>query len=492
MSTKRRHRTMRKALRRSFGLLVVSNGVRDEGRDEEGFTLIELVIVVAVIPIIIGSLAAGLLAMFSLQSGVSTRLSDSANSQAVEASFRTDVQSATRITTNASSLSTQCGPGNQLLGLEWNLNPSTHVYENVVSYVSVPVTSGAATTYSLVRQACTSGASTTAGSATTISSNLASGQLPPTVLPAPNDATSTWIPTQNVTTVSFGIAAPENGGKSYNYTLVAAPASNVSAPDTGGPIMVNETAGCGYAASGSGTYATSLCLIDLTALTGNNMIAARQGCVEVSVPLPGGSAMYFCLGITGAPVAPYALPTWTDGFLGNSINGVPFYSDIPGDPALYQTCEGGSSTCVVNGATVPNVWGGVTTITISNITVVAPDGNPATGWDFVGADAESTDGGESISWTTSAQSGVPPNLYLIPNGESVDTPSDPMGNACNSGAGISPANVLTGSGSTTITCDGVSNGVKNGTAMVEATTPTTVTVTLHGTGLEGMSMGLLF
>jgi hypothetical protein len=141
---------------------------------------------------------------------------------------------------------------------------------------------------------------------------------------------------------------------------------------------------------------------------------------------------------------------------------------------------------------VPNVWGGITTITISNITVVAPDGNPATGWDFVSADAESTDGGESISWTTSAQSGVPPDLYLIPNGESVDTPSDPIGNACNTGAGISPANVLTGSGSTTITCDGYSNGVKNGTAMVEAMTPTKVTVTLVGTGLEGMSMGLLF
>lgn len=497
MSTKKRHRTMRKALRRTFGVLVVSNDVRGEGRDEEGFTLIELVIVVAVIPIVIGSLAAGLLAMFSLQTGVSTRLSNSADSQAVEASFRTDVQSAARLTTNPSTLTTQCGPGNQLLGLEWNLDPSTHVYQNVVSYVSVPVTSGSTTTYSLVRQACTLGASTTAGSTTTVSSDLASGQLPPTVLSAPdpaapNDAASKWILTQNVTWVSFGIAAPETGGKSYNYTLVAVPASNASASDTGGPISVNETAGCGYAAPGSGTYATSLCLVDLTALTGNNMIAARQGCVEVSVPLPGGSAMYFCLGITGAPVAPYALPTWTDGFLGNSINGVPFYSDIPGDPALYQTCEGGSATCVVNGVTVPNVWGGITTITISNITVVAPDGNPATGWDFVSADAESTDGGESISWTTSAQSGVPPNLYLIPNGESVDTPSDPIGNACNTGAGVSPANVLTGSGSTTITCDGYSNGVKNGTAMVEAMTPTTVTVTLHGTGLEGMSMGLLF
>ena len=89
--------------------------------------------------------------------------------------------------------------------------------------------------------------------------------------------------------------------------------------------------------------------------------------------------MYFCIGITGAPVAPYALPTWTDGFLGNSINGVPFYSDVPGDAALYQSCEGDSSTCNVDGTVVNNTWGGVTTITISDIDVIAPDGGQATG-----------------------------------------------------------------------------------------------------------------
>jgi prepilin-type N-terminal cleavage/methylation domain-containing protein len=467
---------------------------------DQGFTLIELLIVTSLIPIIVGALAAGLFAMFSLQSSVANRLSNSADSQVVEASFRTDVQSAAYITTNPNDFSSQCGTGTQLLGLEWNLNSATHHYQTVVTYVSVPVTSGSTTTYSLVRQYCTLGSLTPVRS-TTISSNLESGQLAPTVYPVPNSASSAWIDAQGVTGVSFQITEPEAKGTAYTYTLVAAPATNASAIDLGGPISVNTTAGCGYASAGSGTYASSLCLVDLTALTGNNLVAATQGCLEVSVPLPGGSTLYFCLGLSGAPVAPYALPTWTDGFLGNSINGVPFYSDIPGDPALYQSCEGDSSTCVVNGVSVPNTWGGVTTISISNITVVAPNGNPATGWEFVSADAESTDSGESIQWTTgpaSSTNPTPPPLYLIPNGEgaTIDPPGDPIGNACNSGAGVVPQSALAGLTSTTptttITCDGDSNGVKTGTAMVEALTPSSMTVTMVGTGLEGVSLGLLF
>ncbi len=268
---------------------------------------------------------------------------------------------------------------------------------------------------------------------------------------------------------------------------MASPPTSASSIDNGGPITSTTNAGCGYAAPGTGTYASSLCLVDFSALSGNNMVAARQGCVELSVPLPGGSTMYFCIGITGAPVAPYKLPTWTDGFLGNSINGVPFYSDVPGDPALYQSCEGDASTCVVNGATVTNTWGGVTTITISDIDVVAPDGNPATGWELVSADAESTDSGESITWTANNP------LYVIPNNQSVDTPADPIGNACNTATGVTPQSVLTpGNGSTTIECSGYSNGTKTGTLMVEAAQPTTMTIVLVGTGLQGISLGLLF
>ena len=41
-------------------------------------------------------------------------------------------------------------------------------------------------------------------------------------------------------------------------------------------------------------------------------------------------------------------------------------------------------------------------------------------------------------------------------------------------------------------CSGDSNGTKTGTLMVEALQPTTMTITMVGTGLEGISLGLLF
>jgi hypothetical protein len=260
-------------------------------------------------------------------------------------------------------------------------------------------------------------------------------------------------------------------------------------------------AGCGYAAVNTGTYATSLCFIDFTALNTNNgllMTAARSTCQELDVPLPGGSILYFCIQFSGAPVFTASLPTWTDGFLGNQIGGVPFYSDVSGLPALYQLCEGSDSTCTQNGQTYAND-GGNTTITITGISVVAPDGNSATGWEFVSADAESTDGGEWINWASTTP------MFSIPNNlPSEDTGTSPIGNACNTGTGVvattnagatsvSSSNFIAGTASaTSVTCDGASNGTKTGTLMVEAGQPSSMTITMQGSGLEGITLGLLF
>jgi hypothetical protein len=487
------------------------------------------VIVVTVLPLIVGGLAIGLMSVLSLNSTVSTRLGNSEDSQVVQSTFRNDVQSASYITTDPTAQGI-CGTGHQVLGLEWNQNAATDVYQTVVSYVSVPVTRGSTTTYSLIRQECDNvqnniGTITSVTSSTVVSTNLSANSanltnqaaFVPTILPGASAtaATSGWIPTAaipasdaqsaqpGVSSVTWPITEPQ-GSTSYTYTLVASPPASDLPTIGGNPPTNSVQAGCGYAATGSGTYASSLCLVDFAGLSGNNMVAARQSCVELSIPLPGGSTLYFCILVNGAPVAPYALPTWTDGFLGNSINGVPFYSDVPGDPALYQSCEGSSSTCVVNGVSVPNTWQGVTTITLTHIAVVAPDNNPATGWEFVSADAESTDDSESITWTSDSQTG----MFVIPNNQSVDTVSDPIGNACNSGNGVSGSYVTqtsstpltaaqvfsgnSGNGATTITCSGDSNGTKTGTLMVESEQPKSVTITMVGTGLEGISLGLLF
>ena len=131
-------------------------------KDVRGFTLIELLIVVTIVPIIIGALAGGLLEVFSLQSGTSNRLADSADAQVIASTFTKDVQSALAISTNPSN-KFQCGTGTQLLELEWGNSQEIVAYSEVQS----------GTTYSLVRDYCSSGPSQTPSSSNVLTYDLA-------------------------------------------------------------------------------------------------------------------------------------------------------------------------------------------------------------------------------------------------------------------------------------------------------------------------------
>jgi prepilin-type N-terminal cleavage/methylation domain-containing protein len=466
--------------------MVVKQG--SKSRTDQGFTLVELLIVVTILPLIVGALAAGLIAVFSLQSGVQNRLADTADAQVVSANYENDVQSATYITTYSGAPGSQCGTGTQLLGLEWNPDPNQPgKFDTVVSYVEVQN----GTAYSLVRNYCSSGFSPGASSSTTLSYDLPASQAAPSILPSSvaNLASSNWTPASAVTTVTFPIIEPKS---TYPYTLVAVPQASSTAAATGSPITTSSTAGCGFASPGSGAYASTLCFVDFSSLTGNNMLEATSdiGCgLQMSVNLPGNFHMYFCIAISGAPVSPTTLPTYPQAFLGNSGAGnTANYTNVPGEPGLYQTCEGGSSTCIVNGNSVPNTWGGTTTVTISNIVVDNPEGIPATGWEAVGGDAESTDSGESMTWS----SNVP--LCILNSGHACVPASDPVGNACLADQTVSG---LTGAGTTQLECSGTmgseqeTSSSKTGAALVWGLTPTTFTTTLHGTGLEAMVFGLL-
>jgi prepilin-type N-terminal cleavage/methylation domain-containing protein len=468
-------------------------------RSDEGFTLIELIVVVTVLPLIVGGLALGLLSVFSLQSSVSNRLGDTGDSQVVAASFESDVQSSVYLTTQSLS-SPQCGTSNQtqLMGLEWNPFSTGGGYQVIVSYSEVQV----GTAWNLVRNYCSvsskSSGYITPTSTSTISYNLevpcsvtggtVGCQSPPNVVPGTGqtlspDPGSGFTSTQSVTRVEFPLAEPHSTevGGSYQYTLAAVPADSAEVAAAGGaPIAPASNSGCNFASPGTGTYASTLCLVDFSSLTGNNLLAAEQGCLEMSVSLPGGSTLYFCIGITGQTIYPKALPTWSNAFLGNACtgstgggctDGTPFYTGIAGEPALYQT-----------GA-------GTTTVNITKISVLNPQGLPATGWEAVGVDAESTDNNEWISFTANEP------VTILPNGESIDTPTDPVGNACNSGADLTYSNPVPLSSPTTyytVTCDGVTTStVKTGTPMVYAVTPTTFSSSFYGDSLEAMAFGLL-
>jgi hypothetical protein len=163
--------------------------------------------------------------------------------------------------------------------------------------------------------------------------------------------------------------------------------------------------------------------------------------------------------VAGHSFPTYANPPTSEAFLGN--NG--FYTGVPNSPALYQTTEGTT-----------------TTLTFTNFQVLDSRGNPATDWELVTGDAESTDAGESITWTSDQ------NLNLIPNG-----PNSPVGNACNSVAPGTNAQYLTGVGTTTVECSATVSSDKTGTVMLDALTPKSLGVTLVGTGLEAVFVGLL-
>jgi hypothetical protein len=404
--------------------------------------------VVAIMPIIVGALSIGLVAILSLQSGVSGRLADSGDAQVVSVNFGNDVQSAANLTTMTAA---QCGSGTQLLGLEWGPGVQPGSFQTVVSYVLVPNANGS--TSSLIRQYC-SGGSSTPTNTVTLSSDVPSNQAAATIAPASSNtaAMSGWTPTAGVTSVTLPITGKASR---YQYNEVAVPGQSANSDQVS--TITPPTTTCGFATIGTGTFASSLCFVDFTKY--NAAQAAAPGCQQISAGITNTPfTMTFCLSVSGGPVAPASIPTYTnpptsEAFLGN--NG--FYTGIPGNPALYQT-----------------VTHTTTTVTLTNINVLDANGNPATGWGIVTGDAESTDNHESMTWT----SDQPLGLVL----------NSPIGNAC--AAPTSPDG-LTGVGTTTVECAATVSSDKTGTVMLQAPHPTTLSVQMVGDGLEAMFIGLL-
>ena len=168
--------------------------------------------------------------------------------------------------------------------------------------------------------------------------------------------------------------------------------------------------------------------------------------------LPGNYTLSYTIkvGSTDAAAAAKNLPTWTGSYLGNPNSGVGGYQGISGMPAIYQSA------------------GGSTTLALSNIVLTNSSGTTVSGFALVGADAESTDDGESITWTSSA----------------TFTSIGPLGNACGGG--------FTGNGTTTVKCTGGTGvGNKTGTTILYSKDPTTFTQTMIGGGLQGVAFGVI-
>ncbi|MCS5485793.1 DUF11 domain-containing protein [Curtobacterium flaccumfaciens pv. beticola] len=214
--------------------------------------------------------------------------------------------------------------------------------------------------------------------------------------------------------------------------------------------------GCDFADSGTGTYADTLCWLDLSSLDG--AVAGTPAGQPLSLGLPGGYRLQATVTVSGGAVAAAGLPTYVGSWLGNSGH----YTGIDPTvrPALYQQGTGTTSTA-----------------TLSDVRVTDASGAPVTGWSLVGADAEETAGGESLTWTADSPF---TSLTARPGA------ADELGNACTRG--------YTGIGTTTVTCTGgpIGAGGMTGTAIVAAREPSTFSQTMTSrNGREAVAFGVL-
>ncbi len=188
------------------------------------------------------------------------------------------------------------------------------------------------------------------------------------------------------------------------------------------------------------------CWLDFS---GYNDTAARSaGGQAYSYTLPDGTVMTFRLNVSGAAIAGAASPTWAGASVGNSS-----FLGIAGRPSLYQTAAG------------------TTIATISNIVLTPPSGvSQITSYMFVAADAESSNEGESLSFQTNGG-----NWVMLDQ-------SGPIS------GGIYPS--ISGTGTNTFNVTGVGGTV--GAYIVGSSTPTTLTTTIVGGGLQGVMFAVRF
>ncbi|HVA70938.1 MAG TPA: prepilin-type N-terminal cleavage/methylation domain-containing protein [Acidimicrobiales bacterium] len=285
----RRDRVIRRIGARSNKTQVERRGGRAKrtvSRGDDGMTLVELLITMLIVPLVIGALAFGLVAVLSLQSTVSGRITDSGDAQTLSASFSKDVQSAQALTDGAGPI---CGSGNQVIGLKWG--SSTGGYLDYVSYNAVQ--NVLSTTYSLIRSFCSSVASSTPNSIQTVATDLSatSALAAPSISCAPtasgcaSTARTGWISTSGVTQVTLKVTETQSviAGSTtpFAFALVATPrafteATNVPQLSSFAPFTLL-----------SATSSNALSLGNNSVLSIDVGTGTDNGALNVASPLPG-------------------------------------------------------------------------------------------------------------------------------------------------------------------------------------------------------------
>ena len=214
----------------------------------------------------------------------------------------------------------------------------------------------------------------------------------------------------------------------------------------GGPAFAqscNPATTQGTAPAGWQTY----CWLDFS--TYNDATARTASGQNFAFTLTDGSTLTLTVKTSGTPgINAITAPSWSGAAVGNTA-----FLGISGKPIFYQNA------------------GGTNTITFSSIAIAPPAGtSAATAYSFVAADAESTNNGESLSFTTNG------GAWTL-----LDQVNPISGSLYPSTSGL---------GTSSFTETGVAGTV--GGYIVGSSSPTTVSTTLVGGGLQGVMFAVRF
>ena len=184
--------------------------------DDSGFTLVELMIVIVILPLITGAIAVSLIAVFKFQTPSENRISNSGDAQVSSASFVRDVQNAAEITTKPSLA---CGTSvAQIVSLSPDSNENT-----VITYSE----SAEGSNQALFRSVCVGGTL----QSTSVASHNVQSSLTPSIICASTASTSctgpmsysnTWAAAAGISNVSFAVTETTST-ETFNYTLAGVP-----------------------------------------------------------------------------------------------------------------------------------------------------------------------------------------------------------------------------------------------------------------------------
>ncbi len=227
--------------------------------------------------------------------------------------------------------------------------------------------------------------------------------------------------------------------------LFAALAALFAALCAASPAMA---ANCYYATAQGSTGPAdwqTYCWLDFT---GYSETAARSASGQnFSFTLSDGTVMSFNLKVSGAAMTAATSPSWSGSAVGNTA-----FLGIAGRPIMYQTAAG------------------TTTIAISSIALTPPAAGTISAYMFVAADGESSNEGESLRFQTNGG-----------NWQELDRAGPISG---------STYPTTTGTGTNSFTETGAAGTV--GAYIMGSTSPTSVTTTLVGGGLQGAMFAVRF